>query len=202
MENLVIQLEKARKVLSNESTLNGIISIVKKAEKEYYKGFDFIINNIQFVDNGNKNRIAFMRKNNLMQFGVSIGQSMVLSEICKTHLDPRIGYFNEVDSNSFALCLDVFYIFKPIMIYRLAFTLINKHIIDEEDFQEYNGSVVLSRNGKGKFIKEFDQRMRTTVKHRHLERYVSYRRLIKLELYKIQKHILEGKDYKPYQALW
>lgn len=202
LENLATQLEKARKALSNENTLKGIISVVKKVDEEYNKGFDFIFNNIQFIDNGNKNSIAYKRKTNLVQFGESIGQAMVLGEIYKTHLDPRIGYFHETDFSSFALCLDVFYIFNPIMIHRLIFTLVNKSIITKKDFEEYKRDIILSKKGKGKFIKEFDKRMRTTIKHRHLGRYVSYRRLIRLELYKIQKHIIEGKNYKPYQALW
>ncbi|TCS78792.1 hypothetical protein EDD72_12536 [Tepidibacillus fermentans] len=44
--------------------------------------------------------------------------------------------------------------------------------------------------------------MKTTVNHRHLGKSVSYRRLIRLELYKIQKHILGEKIYEPYQSLW
>ena len=68
--------------------------------------------------------------------------------------------------------------------------------------QAWKNEIILSKDGKEKFIKELDKRMRTTVNHRHLGRNVSYRRLIRLELYKIQKHILGEDIYRLYQALW
>lgn len=199
---LCSQLEKIKTDIINVNTIDEIISIVKSAEEEYYNCFNFILNSLDFIDNGNKNCIEYMRKNNIIQFGESIGQAIVLSEIYKTHLDPRIGYFHSADLETFPLCLDVLYIFKPIMIHRLIFTLINRSMVSEKDFKEYKDNVILSKEGKGKFIIELDKRMRTTVKHRHLGRHVSYRRIIRLELYKIQKHLIEEKEYKPYQTLW
>lgn len=126
----------------------------------------------------------------------------LLSEIYKTYLDPRIGYLHTTDSHKFVLNLDVSYVFKAIMVDRLIFTLVNRNVITNDDFIQINHEIILSRDGKGKFIKELDKRMRTTVNHRHLGRTVSYRRLIRLELYKIQKHILGENIYRPYQALW
>lgn len=202
LEDIQGFIEKTREKIIYENTIDGLNLIIKNVEKEYNKSFNFILNNAEFIDNENDNNVEYMRKANLVQFGESIGQAIILSEIYKTHLDPRIGYFHDVNSNSFPLCLDILYIFKPIMVHRLIFTLINKSIITKKDFENYDGEVFLSRDGKGKFIMEFDKRMRTTVKHRHLDRYVSYRRLIRLELYKIQKYILEGTKYEPYKALW
>lgn len=51
-------------------------------------------------------------------------------------------------------------------------------------------------------VTELDKRLQTTVNHRHLGKSVSYRRLIRLELYKIQKHILSEKTYEPYRSMW
>lgn len=74
--------------------------------------------------------------------------------------------------------------------------LSKKHFI-----KEMNG-ILLNEDGRKIFIKEFEKRLRTTVNHRHLGRTVSNRRLIRLELYKLQKHILGEKQYEPYQSLW
>lgn len=202
LEKLCIKLEEMKKDIINKKTIDEIMLIVEKAEEKYKSSFNFIINNLQFVDNGDKNSAEHVRKNTIIRFGKSIGQAIILSEIYKTYLDPRIGYFHDADLGVFPLCLDILYIFKPIMIYRLIFMLLNKSMITERDFKEHKGNVILSREGKGKFITELDKRMRTTIKHRHLGRYVSYRRIIRLELYKIQKHIIEGIKYNPYLALW
>ena len=72
-----------------------------------------------------------------------------------------------------------------------------------KDFEkEHTGGILLSEKGRRTFIEQLEKRMRTTVNHRHLGRNVSYRRLIRLELYKIQKHILGEKPYEPYTSLW
>jgi CRISP-associated protein Cas1 len=98
--------------------------------------------------------------------------------------------------------LDVAEIFKPIMVDRLIFTLVNKKMITKKDFDKHMEGILLSEEGRKKFIGELDKRMKTTVNHRHLGKSVSYRRLIRLELYKIQKHLLGEKEYEPYRSLW
>ena len=88
------------------------------------------------------------------------------------------------------------------MIHRLIFTLINKSVVTNKDYINYKNNLILSKEGKGKVVIELDKRLRTTIKHRQLGRHVSYRRIIRMELYKIQKHIVEGKEYMPYSTLW
>lgn len=202
LEKLYTELEEIEKGVMDKKTINEIVQVTEKAEGKYREGFNFIFANPKFIDNGNKNSIEHLRGNRIMQFGKSVGQAIVISEVYKTYLDPRVGYFHDADLGMFPLCLDVLYVFKPIMIHRLIFTLLNKFMITEKDFKKYKDNVILSKEGKRKFITELDKRMRTTIKHRHLGRHVSYRRIIRLELYKIQKHIMEGKEYKPYLALW
>lgn len=47
------------------------------------------------------------------------------------------------------------------------------------------------------FVQQWDERLRQTVYHRQLERHVSYERLIRLECYKLIRHLLHPKQ-EPY----
>ena len=201
LKNLENKL-KELKDLINDVTLSNLIPLVEEIENIYNQVLIYIISNKEYIDANNEESIAYKRKTNLIRLGESVGQAIILSEIYKTHLDPRIGYIYDIDSKKFPLVLDMLCIFKAIIVYRPVLTLINKSIISKDDFEKYNNDIILSQKGKGKFIKEIDKRMRTTIKHRNLGRSVSYRRLIRLELYKIQKHIVEEKKYVPYQMLW
>jgi CRISPR-associated protein Cas1 len=127
---------------------------------------------------------------------------MALSEIYKTYLDPRIGYLHSSNFRRFSLNLDVAEVFKPIVVDRLIFTLINKKMITKKDFDKHTEGIMLSEAGRRTFVSELDKRMQTTVNHRHLGKSVSYRRMMRLELYKLQKHILGEREYTPYQSLW
>jgi len=44
--------------------------------------------------------------------------------------------------------------------------------------------------------------MQETIKHRTLNRNVSYKHLVKLECYKLQKHLLDIEMYKPLKMYW
>lgn len=182
--------------------IEELMAVEGHARERYYSTFDHIINKADFIFEKRTKQPPENRLNALISFGNSICYTTVLSEIYKTYLDPRIGYLHATNFRRFTLNLDVAEIFKPIMVDRLIFTLINKNMITKNDFDKQTGGILLSRLVGKKFITELDKRMKTTVNHRHLGRSVSYRRLIRLELYKIQKHIMGEKVYVPYQSLW
>ena len=117
-------------------------------------------------------------------------------------MDPRIGYLHTTNFRSFTLNLDVAEIFKPIITDRLIFSLTNKGQIQKKHFEEEAGGILLKETGRKIFVKAFDERLKQTIQHPSLDKKVSYRRLVRLELYKLQKHLMEEKEYKPYLLSW
>ena len=53
-----------------------------------------------------------------------------------------------------------------------------------------------------KVVQEWEERTKETIKHRTLGRSVSYKHLIKLECYKLTKHMLGIEEYKPLKMWW
>ncbi|MDA8335753.1 MAG: subtype I-B CRISPR-associated endonuclease Cas1, partial [Peptococcaceae bacterium] len=53
-----------------------------------------------------------------------------------------------------------------------------------------------------RFVEQLDERLNTVIKHRDIGRPVSYRRLIRLELYKLEKHLMGEKEYEPFVTRW
>jgi CRISPR-associated protein Cas1 len=188
--------------LEQADSVEALMAIEGHCREKYYATFDFIINNPDFPFERRSQRPPHNRLNALISFGNSICYTVALSEIYKTYLDPRIGYLHATNFRRFSLNLDVAEIFKPIMVDRLIFTLLNKKMLTKKDFDKHVDGIILTEGGRKKFIAELDNRLKTTVNHRHLGRAVSYRRLMRLELYKIQKHIMGEKPYVPYQSLW
>lgn len=85
---------------------------------------------------------------------------------------------------------------------RVIFKVLNKKEIQVHDFEEKLNRIVLKEKGKKKFIQAFEKRLEETIKHRSLKRNVSYKHLIKLECYKLQKHLLGMDLYKPFKIYW
>ncbi len=167
--------------------------------QEFYKSINKIITTFDFT--GRKFRPPKDELNALISFGNSLLYGTILTEIYNTYLDPTISYLHEPLERRFSLTLDLAEIFKPIIVAKTIFKLVNKKIITKNDFRKEVG-YYLNTEGKKKFIKEYEELLSKTVKHPTLKRNVTIRYLIRLEAYKLLKHILGDKEYKSLRAWW
>lgn len=194
IENLKNSLEKYNKV-------QEIMGIEGNIHRTYYKSWNKIIN--QDIDFEKRvKRPPDNMINSLISFLNSVLYTKILSEIYKTQLNPTISYLHEPSTKRFSLSLDVAEIFKPLIVDRFIFYLLNKNIISENDFDKESNYLRLKENTLQKIMQELDKRLSSTIKHRILNRDVSYKHLMRLELYKIVKHLFEEKEYSPFKIWW
>ncbi|BDG48932.1 type I-B CRISPR-associated endonuclease Cas1b [Parageobacillus sp. KH3-4] len=202
LDRVLVAIEQEEERVKQAQTVEQLMAAEGHIREMYYSTFDIIIRHPDFVFEKRTKRPPHNRLNALISFGNSIVYTMCLSEIYKTYLDPRIGFLHSTNFRRFSLNLDVAEIFKPIIVDRLIFTLVNKKMLSAKHFEKLTGGILLNEEGRKLFVSELEKKMQTTVQHRHLGKSVSYRRLIRLELYKIQKHLLGEKTYEPYAAKW
>jgi len=186
--------------LENAGSIPEVMGIEASARNSYYSKFDAILKEMKFERRSRQppeNEV-----NAMMSFGNSLLYSAILSEIYHTQLSPAISYLHEPSERRFSLALDIAEIFKPLLVDRLVFSLVNTRMIQKDDFErEFNG-ILLNETGKRKFVKAFSERLEKTVKHKELGRNVSYQRLIRLECYKLVKHLLGIGKYSPFVIWW
>ncbi|SCN37326.1 Protein of unknown function [Bacillus cytotoxicus] len=138
----------------------------------------------------------------MISFGNSLCYTTVLSEIYKTQLNPTISYLHEPSSKRYSLSLDIAEIFKPLIVDPLIFTLVNKKMISLKHFESLDEMVLLNEQGRKKFLQAWEGKLGQTVMHRRLKRKVSYKYFIRLECYKLIKHMIGDELYKPLKAWW
>lgn len=188
--------------IQNDLSIESLMAIEGNIRSNYYSAFDEIIQNPSFVFEKRTRQPPLNYLNTLISFGNSLFYTVVLSEIYKTHLDPRIGYLHATNLRRFTLNLDVSEVFKPVIVDRAIFAVVNERKVTEDDFVEGSEGVFLKDSGKRAFVNEIMGKLETTAKHSGVGRSVSYRRLIRMELYKIEKHILGEKQYEPFAIGW
>lgn len=93
-------------------------------------------------------------------------------------------------------------VFKPVLVDRLVLTLVQKAQIQAADFVSELGGLVLKPTAQRAFIDAWEKRLSTTLMHRGLGRNISYRQLIRLELYKLERHLLGEAEYHPFRSQW
>ena len=99
--------------------------------------------------------------------------------------------------------MDLAEIFKLILVAHLIFRLVNKREIQEKHFEkETGGGIYLNDKGREIVVRKWEERVNETIEHPKLKRKVSYRGLVRMEAYKIQKHILGDEAYVPFVSRW
>ena len=102
----------------------------------------------------------------------------------------------------YSLALDIAEIFKPIIVDRVIFKVLNKKEIQSKHFDNKLNKCILNESGKKIFVKAIEDRLSETIQHRSLKRNVSYKHLIRLECLKLAKHLLNMEEYKPFKMYW
>lgn len=139
--------------------------------------------------------------NSLISFGNSILYGIILNEIYRTRLNPFIGFIHEVGDNKQPLVYDISEIFKPIIVDKVIFRVLNLNIIQDDDFKHTTEGFYLKDEPRKKFVEQIENRLSTVIHHKRLNRRISYRSLIRMECYNLINY-LEGKlkTYEPFRA--
>lgn len=137
--------------------------------------------------------------NAMISFGNSLLYTKTISAIYQTHLDQKISFLHEPSERRFSLSLDMCEAFKPIIVFRTIFYLVNNRVIQvEKHFERKVNYCILNETGRNLFIEEFEKRMESVFLHPVLKRKVSYRTALKLDCYKLIKYLLENKEFIPF----
>lgn len=200
LELNIENIQELRQNLTNVKMVDELMGIEGNIRKIYYQAFNHIINDF---DMGIRTKQPPLNPvNTLISFGNMMCYSQVLRSLHQTQLNPTISYLHSPGDRRYSLALDLSEIFKPILIDRVIFKVLNKKEIQEKDFDEKINRVHLKESGRKKFIQSYEGRLNETIMHRSLKKKVSYKHLIKLEAYKLQKHLLGIEEYKPLKIWW
>ena len=195
------KIEEMRQRIWKQSSIPQVMEVEGKIREEYYSQLDNLVPE-EFKMVRRERQPPSNKMNALISFGNMLVYSTVLTEIYNTQLNPTISYLHEPSERRFSLSLDIAEIFKPIIVDRIIMKLVRKNMLKESDFRRDLNAVLLSDSGKRKFLSEYDARLQSTIMHRRLGKKVSMRRLIRIECYKLIKHILGAEKYKPLIAWW
>ena len=195
------EIEGCRRELESVNEVSELMSVEGRIRNQYYMSFNDILREGFELDKRVK-RPPDNMVNCLISFGNSLLYTTTLSEIYNTQLNPAISYLHEPGERRFSLSLDLSEVFKPVLVDRAIFNLINNRKIKPKHFLQELNYCYLTESGRKVFIAEYDEKLKTTVMHKGLGRKVSYQRLIRLECYKLVKHLLGEARYDGFKAWW
>lgn len=200
MEDLMDAIKKYASQLSATTCVQELMGLEGMIRQTYYDAFNLILNDYEM--GGRSKQPPRNEVNALISFGNMMCYTMCLRATHQTQLNPTISFLHTPGERRYSLALDVAEVFKPVIIDRVIFKVLNKKEIQEKYFDWKLNKCLLNQTGKKIFVKAIEDKLVETIKHRTLNRNVSYRHLIKLECYKLAKHLLEIEEYKPFKMYW
>lgn len=195
------EIDHLRRKILAASSIEELMGIEGNIRKQYYSSWNIIIDQDICFDKRVMHPPDNMI-NSLISFVNSLIYSKVLTEIYHTQLNPTISYLHEPGVRRYSLCLDIAEIFKPLIGDRLIFTLLNRKQITKDSFTKELNFLYLTKDSSRLIAQELESRLKKTIMHKEIERQVSYQYLIRLEAYKIIKHLLGEKEYEGFRIWW
>ncbi len=196
----VSPITRIRKLVAKISSCKSVPELLQ-VEGEIWNVFYVSFSKVLLDSFSFKNRVKRPPDNPvnaLISFGNSLLYAKVTSKIYHTQLNPSISYLHEPGNARFSLSLDIAEVFKPAITFQTILKLVNKRMLKASHFNQELNYCMLNEDGRRVFVEEFERKLGETADHPRLKRKYSYDGLIKLELYKLVKHLMEGVVYEPY----
>ncbi len=191
-------LSQALVELESVKNYNSLLHIEGKSWNYYYSMWKHIVSSEDFRFAGRFRYPPKDRVNAMISFGNSLLYSFVLNELFRCGLDPRIGYLHSIRKRTFALHFDVSEIFKPLIVDRLVFKLINRKQLQSKHFVNKDDAYFLNKEGKRIFIDNFEKHLRSKVYPNRRKSKLTFYGLVKTECQRLKSAIRNDSKFEPF----
>ena len=185
--------------LSKDCNIKQILSIEGQIWHRFYDSFKhFLLDD--FIINKRVKRPPDNPMNALISFGNTLLYTKTISAIYHTHLNQSISFLHSPREGRFSLSLDLCEAFKPIIVFKTIFDLVNnKKLQVSKHFDKKLNYALLNDIGKKIFIEAYENRLNESFVHPKLKRRTTYKSAIKYDAYKLVKFLMEDKEFIPFR---
>lgn len=175
-----------------------------QAATAYFKLFDQMIlqqKDIFYFKNRNR-RPPTDKVNALLSLAYTLLASDVTAALETVGLDAYVGFLHRDRPGRASLALDVMEELRGVMADRFVLKMINKKIMQTSDFvQKENGAVLLTEDGRRKFIKSWQERKQESLTHPYLNEKINWGLVPHAQAMLLARHIRgDLEEYPPF--LW
>ena len=176
--------------------IGSVMLLEARARSTYYSAFDAIVAGSGFCFGRRTKRPPENEMNAMVSFGNAMLYNKLLQIIQKTRLDARIGIVHATNNRPASLHLDFADIFKPLVVDRAIFALVNRHEIKRhEHFKREGVAVLLNDKGRRILVEKIEDKFGTEITVAGDK--MTYEQLMHYEVDRYQNTLEEGELYQP-----
>lgn len=199
LTNAIKEISEIMEKVKKANSVSALMIYEAQARQLYYHCFNIIMGGEKFKFVRRTRRPPQDPLNAMISLGNTLLYTRFANEIYQSRLDIRFGILHSSVRRQESLNLDLSDLFKPMLVDRTIFTLVNRSMINEiSDFEELEmGGVYMNYLGKQIFIREFENKLSQIVTIKNTK--VSYGNLIHKEVKKVEDYFRKDIPYKPYK---
>ncbi len=185
--------------LAKDPHIKQILFIEGQIWSRFYDSFKYFLPE-DFILNKRVKRPPDNPINALISFGNTLLYTKTISAIYRTHLNQSISFLHSPREGRFSLSLDLCEVFKPLIVFKTIFELVNKKKLQvNKHFDKSLNYALLNETGKKIFIEGFENRINESFMHPKLKRKTTYKSALRYDAYKLIKYLVEDQEFRPFR---
>jgi len=120
--------------------------------------------------------------NVLLSLGYTLLHNQMFAAINVVGLDPYLGFFHQTHHGHATLASDLIEEWRAVLVDSLVFGMVNRQEIGAADFRTQKGRVRLLNEGRAKFLRAYDARLRMAVTYPPTQEQTPYLRCLELQV--------------------
>ena len=204
LEDAVSTLRGLLPQVLEQTGLDALRGLEGVGASAYYGVFDHLLlsRKEEFFFHGRNRRPPLDRVNAMLSFAYSLLAHDCASALESVGLDSYVGFLHRDRPGRESLALDLMEELRPCMADRFVLTLVNNRAIKPEDFQtQDSGAVLLTEEGRRKFLKAWQERKRDALTHPYLSEKMSWGMIPYVQALLLARYLRKDLDaYPPF--LW
>lgn len=204
LEDAARQIKEVLPLVLEAPDMEALRGLEGVGAAAYFSVFDHLLLNRKedFFFHGRSRRPPLDRVNAMLSFAYSLLAHDCASALESVGLDSYVGFLHRDRPGRTSLALDLMEELRPCMADRFVLTLVNNRMIKPEDFQtQDSGAVLLTEEGRKKFLQAWQERKRDTLTHPYLNEKMSWGMIPYIQALLLARYLRSDLDaYPPF--LW
>jgi CRISPR-associated protein Cas1 len=188
------------KKVAHQNELEKLRGIEGQAASVYFDGFAKMLRRGEPF-NKRSRRPPADPVNSMLSFGYALLYNEAVAALVSVGFDAYLGFYHQPRYGRVSLALDLMEEMRQLVVDRLVLSLINREVFKAADFQKGDdGGVYLNEEGRKRFLREYERSVSTEFVSRQGGARTSFRRAIYEQALALQRTVMQGAAYQPFQG--
>lgn len=200
LQDLISRLSALAEKAQQQTSASSLLGIEGQAAVLYFEGLGKMLRR-HWRFTKRTRRPAADPVNAMLNFGYTLMYNEAISALVAVGFDPYLGFFHTVNYGRCSLALDLMEELRPLIADRVMLNLVNLEVVRPADFTvNEDCGVTMTDEARKRFLREYERVLCAEFQHQRTNERTTLRRTLHDQSLVLQRTILQGTPYQPFQG--